>query len=84
MLAALNERLAELQQMLYAEAKHKVLVVLQGMDTSGKDGTIKHVFRTVNPVGREGRRLQAAQRRRAGPRLPVAGPRAHARATAGS
>jgi PPK2 family polyphosphate:nucleotide phosphotransferase len=50
-LTGLNERLADLQQMLYAESKHKVLIVLQGMDTSGKDGTIKHVFRTINPVG---------------------------------
>lgn len=46
-----NERLLDLQQMLYAQAEHKVLVVLQGMDTAGKDGTIKHVFRTVNPLG---------------------------------
>ena len=50
-LAELNERLADLQQMLYAESKHKFLVILQGMDTSGKDGTIKHVFRTINPIG---------------------------------
>ena len=50
-LAGLNERLSDLQQMLYAESKHKVLIVLQGMDSSGKDGTIKHVFRTINPVG---------------------------------
>ena len=50
-LTRLNERLADLQQTLYAEARHKVLVVLQGMDSSGKDGTIKHVFRTINPVG---------------------------------
>ena len=50
-LARLNDRLADLQQMLYAESKHKVLIVLQGMDSSGKDGTIKHVFRTINPVG---------------------------------
>lgn len=47
----LNARLGELQQMLYAQGRHKVLVVLQGMDTSGKDGTIKHVFRTINPLG---------------------------------
>jgi PPK2 family polyphosphate:nucleotide phosphotransferase len=46
-----NARLADLQQLLYAQARHKVLVVLQGMDTSGKDGTIKHVFRSVNPLG---------------------------------
>ena len=51
LLPALNERLADLQGMLYAESKHKLLIVLQGMDTSGKDGTIKHVFRIINPVG---------------------------------
>ena len=50
-LIELNRKLAELQGLLYAEGKHQVLVVLQGMDTSGKDGTIKHVFRTVNPLG---------------------------------
>ncbi|HEY6532052.1 MAG TPA: PPK2 family polyphosphate kinase, partial [Acidimicrobiales bacterium] len=47
----MNAQLADLQQMLYAESRHKFLVVLQGMDTSGKDGTIKHVFRVINPVG---------------------------------
>ncbi len=51
LLASLNEQLGDLQQTLYAESKHKVLIVLQGMDSSGKDGTIKHVFRTVNPLG---------------------------------
>jgi PPK2 family polyphosphate:nucleotide phosphotransferase len=50
-LLELNDKLAELQVLLAAEAKHKVLIVLQGMDTSGKDGTIKHVFRTINPIG---------------------------------
>lgn len=45
------EKLRELQQLLYAEGKHAVLVVLQGMDTSGKDGTIRHVFSGVNPQG---------------------------------
>jgi PPK2 family polyphosphate:nucleotide phosphotransferase len=49
--AKLNGRLEELQEMLWAEGKHKVLVVLQGMDTSGKDGTISHVFDGVNPLG---------------------------------
>jgi len=47
----LNESLEELQEMLYAESKHKVLIILQGMDTSGKDGTIRHVFEGVNPQG---------------------------------
>jgi PPK2 family polyphosphate:nucleotide phosphotransferase len=50
-LVELNERLASRQLLLFAEGKHRVLVVLQGMDTSGKDGTIKHVFRSVNPQG---------------------------------
>jgi len=47
----LNDRLEALQEMLYAEGKHKVLIVLQGMDTAGKDGTIRHVFEGVNPQG---------------------------------
>ncbi len=50
-LAELNNELMVLQNILYAEHKHKILIVLQGMDTSGKDGTIKHVFRGVNPQG---------------------------------
>lgn len=50
-LPRLNERLELLQELLYAEGKHRVLVVLQGMDTSGKGGTIKHVFEGVNPSG---------------------------------
>ena len=49
--AELNGRLEELQEMLWAEGRRKVLVVLQGMDTSGKDGTIRHVFDGVNPLG---------------------------------
>ena len=40
-----------LQELLYAEHKHKVLLVLQGMDGSGKDGTIRRVFEGVNPQG---------------------------------
>lgn len=47
----LNAQLMELQELLYAESKHKVLIVLQGMDTSGKDGVIQHVFKGVNPQG---------------------------------
>lgn len=50
-LAALNERLETLQEMLHIEGKHRVLVVLQGTDTSGKDGTIRRVFEGVNPLG---------------------------------
>jgi PPK2 family polyphosphate:nucleotide phosphotransferase len=50
-LEELNQELERLQELLYAEGKHKVLVVLQGMDTSGKDGVIRHVFEGVNPQG---------------------------------
>ncbi len=47
----LNEKLRELQEMLYAEHKMKVLVVLQAVDTGGKDGVIHRVFEGVNPQG---------------------------------
>jgi PPK2 family polyphosphate:nucleotide phosphotransferase len=50
-LPALNTELEALQELLYAEGKHKVLIVLQGIDTAGKDGTIRHVFEGVNPQG---------------------------------
>ncbi len=45
------EELNELQNLLYAESKHAILVVIQGMDASGKDGLIRHVFGTMNPQG---------------------------------
>ncbi|MBI3590643.1 MAG: polyphosphate kinase 2 family protein [Candidatus Melainabacteria bacterium] len=45
------KKLSELQKLLYAENKNALLVVLQGMDTSGKDGTISHVMHGVNPQG---------------------------------
>lgn len=48
---ALNHRLENLQELLYAEGKHRLLVVLQAMDTGGKDGTIRHVFDGTNPQG---------------------------------
>jgi PPK2 family polyphosphate:nucleotide phosphotransferase len=44
-------QLAALQERLFAEDKRMLLVVLQGIDTSGKDGTIKHVIGDVNPLG---------------------------------
>ena len=49
--AALGERMDALQTALYAEGRRAVLVVLQGMDTSGKDGTIRKVFTALNPQG---------------------------------
>jgi PPK2 family polyphosphate:nucleotide phosphotransferase len=48
---ARKEELVELQELLYAEHKHKLLIVLQAMDTGGKDSTIRHVFGPVNPQG---------------------------------
>jgi PPK2 family polyphosphate:nucleotide phosphotransferase len=45
------EKLSELQHKLYADGRHGVLVVLQGMDACGKDGTIRKVFTGFNPQG---------------------------------
>jgi len=50
-LAKLKARLEALQELLYAEGKHKVLIVFQAMDAGGKDGTIRSVFDGVNPQG---------------------------------
>jgi PPK2 family polyphosphate:nucleotide phosphotransferase len=50
-LQALSNELNELQELLSAAQKHSLLVVLQGIDTSGKDGTIRHVLSHVNPQG---------------------------------
>lgn len=47
----LTVRLSELQEKFYADGSHRLLVVLQATDTGGKDGTIKKVFRGVNPAG---------------------------------
>jgi PPK2 family polyphosphate:nucleotide phosphotransferase len=49
----LSERLHGLQERLFVEGRRSVLVVLQAMDTGGKDGTIEHVFGTMNPAGVE-------------------------------
>ena len=46
-----RQKLIDLQERLYAEKRRSVLIVLQGMDTSGKDGTITHVMSGVNPQG---------------------------------
>ena len=48
-----TDRLSELQYLLYAENKRSVLVVLQAMDTGGKDGAIRHVMGPLNPQGCE-------------------------------
>ena len=51
LLAKNIRRLDELQYLLYAENRRAVLIVLQGMDASGKDGTIRHVMSGLNPQG---------------------------------
>lgn len=50
-LEILTKSLRDLQELLYAEHRQKILIVLQGIDTSGKDGTIRSVFGKVNPQG---------------------------------
>lgn len=47
----LLEELDELQNLLYANGSHSILVVIQGMDASGKDGAIRNVFGSLNPQG---------------------------------
>jgi PPK2 family polyphosphate:nucleotide phosphotransferase len=44
-------KLDDLQNLLYAEGKHAILIVIQGMDASGKDGVIRHIFGELNPQG---------------------------------
>jgi PPK2 family polyphosphate:nucleotide phosphotransferase len=46
-----RERLAEMQELFWASKQKALLIVLQGMDTAGKDGTISHIFSGVNPQG---------------------------------
>jgi PPK2 family polyphosphate:nucleotide phosphotransferase len=50
-LRELTTQLRDLQELLYAEGKHRILMVLQATDSGGKDGVIRRVFRTVNPQG---------------------------------
>jgi len=45
------KRLSELQYLMYAEARHALLIVFQAMDAGGKDGAIAHIFSGVNPQG---------------------------------
>jgi PPK2 family polyphosphate:nucleotide phosphotransferase len=49
--AELGAKLDRFQDVFYAEHKRKILVVLQGMDTCGKDGTVRDVFRSFDPLG---------------------------------
>ena len=43
--------IAELQKVLYAEQKHGILIILQGVDAAGKDGTVRNIFKGINPLG---------------------------------
>ena len=47
----LQERIVDFQERLYAEERRSLLVVLQGIDAAGKDGTVAHVLRGTNPAG---------------------------------
>ncbi len=53
LLASGIKRLSKLQERLYAEGRWAILAILQGLDTSGKDGAIKHVLSGINPQGCE-------------------------------
>ena len=67
---------ASLQDRLWAEAKRSVLVVLQGIDAAGKDGTINKVMEAFNPQGCPVTAFKVPTHRGARPRLPVARPQA--------
>jgi len=54
-----RQKLAEMQTLLYAENKRALLIVLQAMDAGGKDGTISHVMRAMNPQGVSVSRFEA-------------------------
>ena len=58
-----RDDLRDLQTRPWAEDGRALLLVLQGLDTSGKNGTIRRVLRGVNPPGPAGRRVQGAERR---------------------
>jgi len=51
MFDAFRDEIQQLQKVLFAEGRHRVLVVIQAMDTGGKDGVVKHVFSRVDPQG---------------------------------
>jgi PPK2 family polyphosphate:nucleotide phosphotransferase len=51
LLKPLKDQIRDLQGLLYAASQNSLLIVLQGMDTSGKDGTVSSVLESVNPLG---------------------------------
>ena len=50
-LKKLRKELFKLQNKFYADGRYSMLIILQGLDTSGKDGTIRHAFSGMNPQG---------------------------------
>jgi PPK2 family polyphosphate:nucleotide phosphotransferase len=46
-----REKVARLQDMMYSEGRHSLLIILQAMDAGGKDGTVRHAMSTMNPMG---------------------------------
>ncbi len=50
-LATLQDKLFDLQNLFYADGRYALLIILQGLDTSGKDGTVRHVMSCMNPMG---------------------------------
>ena len=53
LMKSMSKEIDELQTQIYAEGKHRLLVIFQAMDTGGKDGTVKSVLSGVNPTGVE-------------------------------
>ena len=47
----LQQKLYDLLYLMFAHDKHSLLIILQGIDTSGKDGTVRHIFSAANPQG---------------------------------
>jgi PPK2 family polyphosphate:nucleotide phosphotransferase len=45
------QKMEQLQYLMYAERKHSLLIVLQGLDAAGKDGVVRHIFTGINPAG---------------------------------
>ncbi len=67
-------RMADLQDRFWAEGKRSILVVLQGIDAAGKDGTINKVMEAFNPQGCPVTSFKVPSDRGTGPRLPLARP----------
>lgn len=51
MTAVLNRKMYDLLYLMFAHNRHSLLIILQGIDTSGKDGTVRHIFSAANPQG---------------------------------